>query len=82
MLDNKSRPIAIIIIIISIKNYFPHQMQNSIPLRLLLGFLSGSLSCSVNIAFDVAKSRIQGPQPILQYHGAFSTIHLVWKHEG
>ena len=32
----------------------------SIPLRLTLGFIAGSVASIANIPFDVAKSRIQG----------------------
>lgn len=32
--------------------------------RVLLGFTAGTVASIVNIPFDVAKSRIQGPQPI------------------
>ena len=65
--------------------YLLQQMQNSIPLRLLLGFLAGSLSSLANIPFDVAKSRIQGPQPIdmpNKYRTTLSTIQTVLKEEG
>ena len=34
--------------------------SGSIPLRLGLGFISGSIASIANIPFDVAKSRIQG----------------------
>ena len=61
-------------------SYF--QKQNSIPLRLLLGLLAGSLSSFVNIPFDVAKSRIQGPQAVDKYHATVSTIRTVLREEG
>lgn len=32
----------------------------SVPLRLFLGFIAGSIASIANIPFDVAKSRIQG----------------------
>lgn len=39
----------------------------------------------VNIPFDVAKSRIQGPQPVpgqVKYSGTFSTMAMVAREEG
>uniref|UniRef100_A0A914V8A9 Mitochondrial 2-oxodicarboxylate carrier n=1 Tax=Plectus sambesii TaxID=2011161 RepID=A0A914V8A9_9BILA len=53
--------------------------------RILLGFLAGSLASIVNIPFDVAKSRIQGPQPIdgpRKYNGCFQSMALIYKEEG
>ena len=58
------------------------QKQNSLSLRLMLGFLAGSVSCLANIPFDVAKSRIQGPQTTNKYHSTIATIHTVFKEEG
>lgn len=60
-------------------------MQDSIPLRLLLGFMAGSLSSLANIPFDVAKSRIQGPQPVYmpnKYSTTLITLRTVLKEEG
>ncbi|CAB3410475.1 unnamed protein product [Caenorhabditis bovis] len=53
--------------------------------RIALGFTAGSLASVFNIPFDVAKSRIQGPQPdpnVRKYYGAIQTISLVYKEEG
>lgn len=39
----------------------------------------------INIPYDVAKSRIQGPQPVpgeIKYFGAHKTIYVVFKEEG
>ena len=36
----------------------------------------------MNIPFDVAKSRIQGPQGTIQYKGTLQTIYLVYQNEG
>ncbi|XP_075233471.1 mitochondrial 2-oxodicarboxylate carrier isoform X2 [Lycorma delicatula] len=50
-----------------------------------VGFTSGVLGSLVNIPFDVAKSRIQGPQPIpgqIKYKNTVKTIILVYKEEG
>ncbi|KAK0421308.1 hypothetical protein QR680_015171 [Steinernema hermaphroditum] len=52
--------------------------------RLGLGFAVGTLASTINIPFDVAKSRIQGPQPgnVRVYHGCFQTMRLVYETEG
>ena len=52
--------------------------------KVCLGLTAGTLGCCVNIPFDVAKSRIQGPQPkgLANYRGTASTIARVYKEEG
>uniref|UniRef100_A0AC35TNU9 Mitochondrial 2-oxodicarboxylate carrier n=1 Tax=Rhabditophanes sp. KR3021 TaxID=114890 RepID=A0AC35TNU9_9BILA len=52
--------------------------------RLFLGFIAGGMASIINIPADVAKSRIQGPQPNGQrvYFGLNQTIQLVYKQEG
>lgn len=53
--------------------------------KISIGFISGTLGSLFNIPFDVAKSRIQGPQPIpnqITYKGTFRTIRIVYKNEG
>lgn len=53
--------------------------------RVSIGFVSGTLGSCVNIPFDVAKSRIQGPQPvpgIIKYKSTFGTIICVYQEEG
>lgn len=53
--------------------------------RLGLGFTSGVLGSCCNIPFDVAKSRIQGPQPVqgeIKYKTTFGTIRTVYVEEG
>lgn len=53
--------------------------------RLFIGFVAGSLASTINIPFDVAKSRIQGPQPPGQpgkYWGTLRTIVVVFREEG
>ncbi|XP_013089163.1 mitochondrial 2-oxodicarboxylate carrier-like [Biomphalaria glabrata] len=53
--------------------------------RFLIGLVAGTLSSIVNIPFDVAKSRIQGPQPVpgvIKYKSCFQTMALVYKEEG
>ncbi|CAM6055339.1 unnamed protein product, partial [Sphagnum tenellum] len=45
----------------------------------------GTLASCVNIPFDVAKSRIQGPQPVkgeVMYRGTIRTIRMVYADEG
>lgn len=53
--------------------------------RFFIGFVAGSVASVVNIPFDVAKSRIQGPQPVpgqRKYDGCFRTMYIVYKEEG
>lgn len=50
-----------------------------------IGFVSGTLASCVNIPFDVAKSRIQGPQPqkgVIKYRSTLGSIGIVYKEEG
>lgn len=54
-------------------------------IKLFAGFVSGTLACCMNIPFDVAKSRIQGPQGPqgeILYKGTVRTICLVYHREG
>lgn len=71
----------------SVKDFMPaYQDPTKEFLRkALLGFTAGTLACFVNIPFDVAKSRIQGPQPekgVIKYKGTLQSIGLVYKEEG
>ena len=53
--------------------------------KILIGFTAGTLACFVNIPFDVAKSRIQGPQPesgVIKYKGTMKSIFIVYREEG
>jgi solute carrier family 25 (mitochondrial 2-oxodicarboxylate transporter), member 21 len=52
--------------------------------KLFLGFVSGTLASCFNIPFDVAKSRIQGPQPEggVKYRSTVATMRLVVAEEG
>lgn len=53
--------------------------------RILIGFISGTLGSCFNIPFDVAKSRIQGPQPVpgvIKYRTTLQTITCVYQEEG
>lgn len=53
--------------------------------RFCIGLCAGTLSSVINIPFDVAKSRIQGPQPVpgeIKYKSCFQAMALVYKEEG
>ena len=53
--------------------------------RFAIGLTAGVLASTLNIPFDVAKSRIQGPQPVagqVKYHGCFRTVKMVYTEEG
>ncbi|XP_014242843.1 mitochondrial 2-oxodicarboxylate carrier [Cimex lectularius] len=53
--------------------------------KLGLGFVSGVLGSCFNIPFDVAKSRIQGPQPTpgqIKYASTVDTMMIIYKEEG
>ncbi|XP_036398539.1 mitochondrial 2-oxodicarboxylate carrier isoform X2 [Megalops cyprinoides] len=53
--------------------------------KFAIGLTSGTISSCVNIPFDVAKSRIQGPQPVpgeIKYRSCFQTMGLVYWEEG
>ncbi|XP_056151762.1 mitochondrial 2-oxodicarboxylate carrier [Lampris incognitus] len=53
--------------------------------KFAIGLTSGTISSIVNIPFDVAKSRIQGPQPVpgeIKYRTCFQTMGLVYREEG
>ncbi|CAH6838492.1 Slc25a21 [Phodopus roborovskii] len=50
-----------------------------------IGFLSGTIGSIFNIPFDVAKSRIQGPQPVpgeIKYRKCLKTMVTVYQEEG
>ncbi|XP_034666969.1 mitochondrial 2-oxodicarboxylate carrier [Drosophila subobscura] len=50
-----------------------------------LGFFASSVSCVFSVTFDVAKSRIQGPQPIkgtIKYKWTAPTIWTIYTEEG
>ncbi|KAG8449527.1 hypothetical protein GDO86_016246 [Hymenochirus boettgeri] len=53
--------------------------------KFAIGLASGTLASIINIPFDVAKSRIQGPQPepgVIKYRSCWKTIITVYKEEG
>jgi len=72
----------------SVKDIIPAQEDPKLDIvrRLAIGFLAGTFASMFNIPFDVAKSRIQGPQPgltcSLKYRRTYQTIMLVAKEEG
>lgn len=50
-----------------------------------IGFVSGTIASCVNIPFDVAKSRIQGPRPTtgeIKYKTTFGSIAIIAREEG
>ncbi|XP_072485848.1 mitochondrial 2-oxodicarboxylate carrier isoform X2 [Notamacropus eugenii] len=50
-----------------------------------IGLLSGIIASIINIPFDVAKSRIQGPQPVpgeIKYRTCFKTMAMIYQEEG
>ncbi|XP_074069497.1 mitochondrial 2-oxodicarboxylate carrier isoform X2 [Macrotis lagotis] len=50
-----------------------------------IGLLSGIMASIINVPFDVAKSRIQGPQPVpgeIKYITCFKTITTIYQEEG
>lgn len=50
-----------------------------------IGFVSGTIASCVNIPFDVAKSRIQGPRPAtgeIKYKTTFGSIAIIAREEG
>ncbi|XP_064556631.1 mitochondrial 2-oxodicarboxylate carrier [Drosophila montana] len=71
----------------SVKNVVPESKDHTWEFmrKVTIGFLAGTLACFVNIPFDVAKSRIQGPQPVpnqIKYRGTLSSIATVYQEEG
>ncbi|XP_071504975.1 mitochondrial 2-oxodicarboxylate carrier-like [Diadema setosum] len=71
----------------NIKDYFPSSSDHRLELlrRFTIGTIAGIIGSTVNIPFDVAKSRIQGPQPVpgqVKYKGCFRTIAMVYREEG
>ncbi|XP_063702798.1 mitochondrial 2-oxodicarboxylate carrier [Culicoides brevitarsis] len=71
----------------SIKNEFPEYQDPTKEFfrKVGIGFVAGTLGSVVNIPFDVAKSRIQGPQPVkgeVKYRTTFGSMATVYKEEG
>ncbi|XP_037293409.1 mitochondrial 2-oxodicarboxylate carrier [Manduca sexta] len=71
----------------SVKGYVPEYEDPVLEFlrKVAIGFTSGVLGSCVNIPFDVAKSRIQGPQPtpgVVKYSSTTGAISLVYREEG
>jgi len=71
----------------SVKDVVPSPQDPTLDLlrRLTIGFFAGTFASMFNIPFDVAKSRIQGPQPTpgtVKYRTTVKTILLVYREEG
>ncbi|KAH3846405.1 hypothetical protein DPMN_088706, partial [Dreissena polymorpha] len=71
----------------TVKGIIPEQPDPTMDVlrRFCIGLASGILSSVINIPFDVAKSRIQGPQPVrgeIKYRTCFATMATVYKEEG
>jgi solute carrier family 25 2-oxodicarboxylate transporter 21 len=71
----------------SVKGYLP-QYEDHVQeffRKVGIGFVSGTLASCVNIPFDVAKSRIQGPQPVpgeIKYRTTLGSMAVVYREEG
>jgi len=74
---------------------FYHNVKDMLPMcedpwreflrKFSIGLAAGTLASCSNIPFDVAKSRIQGPQPVpgeIKYRTCFASIATVAKEEG
>ncbi|XP_060790146.1 mitochondrial 2-oxodicarboxylate carrier isoform X1 [Neoarius graeffei] len=71
----------------NVKNLLPASQDPRLEFmrKFTIGLLSGTIASCVNIPFDVAKSRIQGPQPVpgeIKYRSCFQTMALVYREEG
>lgn len=68
----------------SVKNYIPVSKDPLVEFltKVGLGFVSGTVASCLNIPFDVAKSRIQGPQGNIRYKGTLNTICIIYRNEG
>ncbi|XP_052866972.1 mitochondrial 2-oxodicarboxylate carrier [Anopheles cruzii] len=71
----------------SVKGIVPEYKVSDIKFlrKVTIGFVSGTLGSIVNIPFDVAKSRIQGPQPVagqVKYRTTFGSMAIVAREEG
>lgn len=68
----------------SVKGYIPISKDPWLEFftKVGIGFISGTFASCLNIPFDVAKSRIQGPQGDTVYKGTVRTICIVYRNEG
>ncbi|XP_058018276.1 mitochondrial 2-oxodicarboxylate carrier isoform X4 [Ahaetulla prasina] len=71
----------------NVKNIIPANKDPTLEFlrKFGIGLASGTIASIINIPFDVAKSRIQGPQPVpgeIKYRSCFKTMATVYKEEG
>ncbi|KAM9148255.1 mitochondrial 2-oxodicarboxylate carrier isoform 2-T2 [Pangshura tecta] len=71
----------------NVKNIIPVNEEPTLEFlrKFGIGLVSGTIASIINIPFDVAKSRIQGPQPEpgeIKYRTCFKTMATVYKEEG
>ncbi|XP_072313683.1 mitochondrial 2-oxodicarboxylate carrier [Eucyclogobius newberryi] len=71
----------------NVKDAFPASQDPTLEFmrKFTIGLVSGTISSCVNIPWDVAKSRIQGPQPVpgeIKYKTCIQTMQLVYREEG
>ncbi|XP_060118719.1 mitochondrial 2-oxodicarboxylate carrier isoform X1 [Heteronotia binoei] len=71
----------------NVKNIVPVNKDPALEFlrKFAIGLVSGTIASVINIPFDVAKSRIQGPQPVpgeIKYRTCFKTMETVYKEEG
>ncbi|XP_053139907.1 mitochondrial 2-oxodicarboxylate carrier isoform X3 [Hemicordylus capensis] len=71
----------------NVKNIIPENKDPTLEFlrKFGIGLVSGTIASIINIPFDVAKSRIQGPQPVpgeIKYRTCFKTMAMVYKEEG
>ncbi|XP_043372904.1 mitochondrial 2-oxodicarboxylate carrier isoform X15 [Dermochelys coriacea] len=71
----------------NVKNIIPVNEEPTLEFlrKFGIGLVSGTIASMINIPFDVAKSRIQGPQPEpgkIKYRTCFKTMATVYKEEG
>ncbi|XP_002734044.1 mitochondrial 2-oxodicarboxylate carrier-like [Saccoglossus kowalevskii] len=71
----------------SVKGWIPAAENSKLEFcrRFAIGLVSGTLATMINIPFDVAKSRIQGPQPVpgeVKYRACFKTMATIYREEG
>ncbi|XP_028935001.1 mitochondrial 2-oxodicarboxylate carrier isoform X1 [Ornithorhynchus anatinus] len=71
----------------NVKNIIPANKDPTLEFlrKFGIGLTSGTIASIINIPFDVAKSRIQGPQPVpgdIKYRTCFQTMATVYQEEG
>ncbi|XP_026567078.1 mitochondrial 2-oxodicarboxylate carrier isoform X3 [Pseudonaja textilis] len=71
----------------NVKNIIPANKDPTLEFlrKFGIGLASGTIASIINIPFDVAKSRIQGPQPVpgeIKYRTCFKTMATIYKEEG